>query len=283
MLGALGILIVVVAVALVVARPGARSTAAVDAGAGTTRTESTDTTLALVPVTGGTALPATTVATTVPELSDEQIAAARPPAEGPVDATGAPLTPEARLSGEGAILVRPAVDEVRAIDRAKGCRSANDPGWAIVDCGALKRDDGVLLWVVEKRGSGLRALVLRERTAGQWATVLRAADDDGKRWSSIGVRGADVSGDGRPDLVMGFHGRDQASTLGVDVVDGPGSVGLHLGLPGGVARTADGGLEVWARLADGSYDTSVYRVIGGEWRLASSGRTPAGGAPRSSV
>lgn len=283
---------VVVAAALAItgsgddARPAADVVAAVlGGGSDDGDPPTTDTTLPLVPVTGGAPMPTTPpVASTVPGLTAAQIEAARPPGEpAATSATGEPLRNEPVLTGADAILVRPTSEDVRPVDKARGCRSANDKGWSVVDCGAVKRADGVLLWVVESKGRGLRMLLLREQTAGRWITILRAADDDGTRWKKIGVRAEDVSGDGAPDLVVGFHGRDAASTLGLDVVDGPTGVGLHVGLAAGGATAERGSLTGWARLADGSYDTSVFRVIGGNWRLASSGRLPAGQAPRSMV
>ena len=197
----------------------------------------------------------------------DQLAAAVPTTE-PTPAA----PPSAALTAEGALLARPASESTRKVDKAKGCNSAVDPGWRVVECGALRRDDGVLLWVSESRGKGLRMLVLRERTAGEWVTVLAASDDDGSRWAKIGVRGEDVSGDGRPDLVVGFHLRDAAATLAVDVVDRPTAVGLHRLLPGGSARTGKGELVTWARLGDGSFEQATLKVVGTAWRVATSTR-----------
>ena len=234
-----------------------------------------------MPVTAGEALPATTTTPpSVPLPSEQQIAAAVPTTTPPASA-GPPPPPA--LTTEGAILTRPSTDTTRPIDKAKGCNSAVDPGWKVVECGALKRDDVVLLWVVESKGSGLRALILRERTAGQWAPVLTASDDNGTRWSRIGVRGEDVSGDGRADLVFGFHSRAADKALLVDVVDGPGVVTVHRGVAGGSARVAKGELHTGAALADGSFEHETIKVIAGAWRLAASERVAREAVPPSMI
>jgi len=295
LLGAVGCLIVVVSLAWIAAAAGSDGgrdlATGVDARAssdrdGDDKTASTDTTLPLVPVTGGAPLPPTsTTPPSVPLPTPEQIAAAVPTTTPQTAPPGAPaggsIPPP--LTGEGALLVRPASDTVRPIDKAKGCNSAVDPGWRIVDCGALRRDDAILVWTVQSNGSALRATVLRERTAGEWLTVLMASDDAGTRWSKIGVRGEDVSGDGRPDLVFGFRSRADDRALAVDVVDGPGTVGLHRLLPRGAVRVEKGALHGWAALADGSYEHTTWKWLADAWRVAAAERVRADAVPPSMV
>ncbi len=220
-------------------------------GAGSDRDASTSSTYALVPVTGGTALP-TTAAPPPPK-----------PPRPPEATTAAPPTTAAAphaegLSTAGAVLAAPAGATPRAVDKSKGCRSANDAGWSIVDCGALKTQGMVLLWVVETKGPGLRALVLREQGAGQWVPALAAADDAGSAFGRIGVHGDDVSGDGQPDLLFGFHRKDTGA-LALDVVEAPGAVTLHLDMAGGSARTAPGQVETWS--ADPESTTATHQVV----------------------
>lgn len=289
LLGAVGCLIVVVSLAWVAAASGSDGRREVEAD-GSSRASgdddgpvSTDTTLPLVPVTGGAPLPTTsTTPPSVPLPTPEQVAAATPTtvasASAPAPGAGSPA-----LTAEGALLVRPSTDSVRPIDKARGCNSAVDAGWKIVDCGALRRDDAVLVWTVQAKGKGLRATVLRERTAGEWLTVLVASDDAGSRWSKIGVRGADVSGDGRPDLVFGFHTRAADRALAVDVVDGPGTVGLHRLLPHGSVRVENGALHGWSALADGSYEHATYKWLANGWRVAATDRAKADAVPPSMV
>ncbi|HEX4979063.1 MAG TPA: hypothetical protein VFV35_03260 [Acidimicrobiales bacterium] len=285
LLGVVACLVVVVSLAWLAAAAGSDGDRQVEAGpdrAPETEHAAPDTTLPLVPVTGGAPLPPTsTTPSSIPLPTAEQIAAAVPTT---IAGSGvAPPHAGVALTGDGALLVRPADAVGRTIDKAKGCHSAIDPGWKMVDCGALRRADGVLLWTVQGKGRALRAAVLRERTAGTWVPVLSASDETGERWSKIGVHGADVSGDGTPDLVFGFHGRDQGRALGVDVVDGPGTVGLHLLLAGGAVRAEPGSLQGWSVLQDGSVEHSTFRVLAGAWRVASSERVPAGSVPPSMV
>lgn len=253
-------------------------------------TSSTETTYALVPVTGGAALPTTTAALPPkppPPAPDPDATGGTVPPPKPLPTTTTTPLPPA-LSADGAILRKPAnADQAtRPVDKAKGCNSAADPGWKIVECGALKRDDITLLWVVESKGKGLRALVLRERTAGQWATILSANDDDGSRYSRIGVRGEDVSGDGRAELVFGFHLRTPDKALGVDVVDAPGAVSLHRDLAGpstSVRAGADPALHTWASQADGTAIHQVIKVSAAAWRVVSTETVPRSAVPPSMV
>jgi hypothetical protein len=256
----------------------------------TAPTSSTETTYALVPVTGGAAQPTTTVAPPPkppPPAPDPAATGGTfpPPTSAPTTTSTAPLP--APLTGDGAILQKPAnPDQTRSIDKAKGCNSAGDAGWKIVECGALKRDDFTILWVVESKGGGSRALVLKERTPGQWATVLSAADDNGSRYSRIGVHGEDVSGDGRAELVFGFHRRTGDKGTGVDVVDAPVAVTLHRDLTGpttSVRAGADPALHTWASQADGTSLHQVIKVIGGAWRLAAQETVARSAVPASMV
>ena len=248
-----------------------------DAGGRTA--SSTSSTYALVPVTGGTALPPTT-APPPPKPP-------RPPeATVTTSTTAAPSPPPTSpaLTAGGAVLTRPSGVAPRAIDKAKGCRSANDAGWEIVDCGALRTQGMVLVWVVERRGPGLRALVLREQGANQWLPVLAAVGDGGAAFAGIGVRGDDVSGDGQPDLLFGFHRRDAAATLALDVVEAPGGVSLHREVPGGAARTSPGQLDAWAAAAGSpTARHDVIRRVGADWQVTASETVARQAVPPSMV
>lgn len=273
-----------------------RSTGATDDGGDDgDEPDTTDTTYALVPVTGGPPLPTTTAKPPPkpppppPEVAAGAGATNSAPSQTTNATTGGPPPPPA-LGADGAILAKPPppdADRTRTVDKAKGCHSAVDAGWKVVQCGALKRSDVVLLWVVEQhpKTKGLRALVLRERTAGQWVTVLRAHDDDNKSFSSIGVRGEDVSGDGQPDLVFGFHRRTGDKAVGVDVVDGPGTVTLHRDLPGPTTsvHANKGQLDTWASQTDGTALHQTIKVMGGAWRVAASEPVPRSSVPPSMV
>lgn len=236
---------------------------------------SSDTTLPLVPLTTGVPIPNAVQAP--PPTRPPSATPGVPRTAGA--STGASATAAAKVGPEGAVLTRPPdTTATRPVDKAKGCHSANDPGWRIEECGALRSGGTVLLWLVEKRGAGTRTLVLREQTAGRWAVVLAAKDDSGSAFSSVGVRGEDVSGDGQPELVFGFHRRGGQRVLAVDVVDASPAVVVHRELAQGTARVAKGRLDTWAAAGDG-FDHVVIRFSDGAWRASPPQRVARGDVP----
>ncbi len=244
----------------------------------------TATTVKLVPLTTGVPIP----------NSIEQ----PPPTTAPTATPGAPragtsgstaTSPMAASAGSsavgptGAVLTRPTdTTTTRPVDKAKGCNSANDPGWEISECGALRSGGSVLLWLVETKGKGIRTLVLREQTAGRWVVVLAARDDNGKAFSEVGVRGEDVSGDGQPELVFGFHRRGDDKVLAVDVVDAPPAVVVHRDLVQGSATATKGRLDTWAANGD-AFDQVAIRFISGQWQASAPQRVARSAVPPSSV
>lgn len=237
---------------------------------------SSDTTLPLVPVTTGVPVP-TTPTTAAP---DRRAVKVTPATASPASIPAGPPA----LTGHGAVLTPPAPPvPTRAIDKAKGCHSAVDPGWRVVDCGALRTSGTVLVWLVEARGKGLRALVLREQAPGQWATALRAADDDGSRFSAIGVRGEDVSGDGQPELGFGFRRRGAERVLAFDLVDPAGAVAVHRELPQGSVTLTTGEVSTWAAIPDDRAERAVIRYVEGAWRIVATEAVERSAVPPSMV
>lgn len=248
----------------------------------TTAPSGPTTTFALVPFKTGVPVPD---ATEAPPATEPPSATPAPPRNGaaPPPSGGAAPSSAPSLTSAGALLAAPAnPGPARTIDKAKGCYSAADAGWNVTDCGALKTKGLVLLWVVEGKGPGLRALVLQEQTADQWSVVLLAADDAGTAFSRIGVHGDDVSGDGQPDLAFGFHRRTVDKVLAVDVVEGPGAVTLHRDLPNGAVQTAPGQLDTWTADAAGARH-DVVRFVSGAWRVMTSEAVAPGSVPASAI
>jgi hypothetical protein len=295
-LGVVGAFVALVVIVLVLTRGGGRdgtdrlevggasqTAPTTVAGDGTDQpdTGTTDTTLPLVPVTTGIPVPDATEAPP-PTRPPSATPAAPGSATGPTIAGGAP-SGSSVVDGKGAVLARPAdTTTTRPVDKAKGCNSANDPGWTVAECGALRSGGTVLLWVVETKGKATRVLALKEQTAGRWVTVLSAADDAGTAWSKVGVRGEDLSGDGQPELTFGFHRRSSDKVLAVDVVDAASaSVVVHRDLPHGIVQTAKGSLTTWAAAGDG-YDQVTIRYAGGAWRATAPQRVDRGAAPQAS-
>ncbi|HUP85582.1 MAG TPA: hypothetical protein VM143_07940 [Acidimicrobiales bacterium] len=254
-----------------------------DAPATTTTTDSSsETTLPVLPVTTGVPVPNATEAPP-PTAPPSATPAAPRTASGTTGLSAASSVGTTTVDGKGALLARPASAATRPVDKAKGCASANDAGWKIANCGALRSSGTALLWVVETKGKATRVLVLKEQTAGQWSTVLFAADDAGTAWTSVGVRGEDVSGDGQPELAFGFHRQGAARDLAVDLVDAAAAnVVVHRDLSHGVAQTAQGALTTWSAAGDG-YDEVAIRFAGGAWRATAPKRVERGAVPASSV
>lgn len=246
------------------------------------------TTLPLVPVTTGVPVPDAVEAppaTAPPSATPAASGAAPGPTVVGAAAAGAGAAPGAStVDGRGAVLTRPAdTTATRPVDKGKGCNSANDAGWKIANCGALRSSGTVLLWVVETKGKATRVLVLKEQTAGNWSTVLQAADDAGTAWTSVGVRGEDVSGDGQPELVFGFHRQGADRVVSMDVVDAASNgVVVHRNLTRGVVETAKGRVSTWSAAGDG-YDEVVIRFSGGAWKASAPKRVDRGAVPAPTV
>ena len=249
-------------------------------------TASTGTTVALMPVTTGVPVPNATEA---------------PPATAPPSATpaapgsvatgsrlaggGSPATGAAgsEVTADGAVMTRSASGATRAIDKAKGCNSAEGEGWTIEECGALRTMGTVLVWLVESKGKASRALVLKEQTLGRWAVVLSAADVNGTAFAKIGVRGEDVSGDGQPELVFGFHRKDAAATVAMDVVDATPATVVHRELARGSVVLAKGEITTWASAGGDAFDRVVIRPAAGAWRASAPERVARGAVPSSMI
>ena len=255
--------------------------------ASTTTTEaSPDTTLPLVPVTTGVPVP-DAIQPPPPTAPPSATPASPGSTPGPTIAgsSGAGSAGGATVvDGKGAVLARPAnTTATRPVDKAKGCNSANDAGWKVANCGALRSSGTVLLWVVETKGAATRVLVLKEQTAGNWSTVLSAADDAGTAWTSVGVRGEDLSGDGQPELAFGFHRQGADKVVSLDVVDAAtAAVVVHRDLRRGVVETAKGRVSTWSAAGDG-YDEVVIRYTSGAWRASAPTRVDRSAVPAPTV
>jgi hypothetical protein len=255
-------------------------------GTGESDTASTDTTVPLVPLTTGVPVPD---AIEAPPVTAAPSATPAAPRTGSTTAAAAPTAAAGPAGGgtavtaDGATMAKSPSGAVRTVDKAKGCTSATAAGWKQTDCGALRTSGTVLLWVVETKGKASRALVLKEQTEGRWSVVLSAADVDGTRFTKIGVHGEDVSGDGQPELVFGFHGKDSVATLSMDVVDATPAVVAHRSLARGVVQLAKGSITTWAAVGDGTYDQVGIRYSGGAYRASAAQRVAGSAVPASMI
>lgn len=106
---------------------------------------------------------------------------------------------------------------------AAPCQSLVTPG-ILGECGEVLAGATRVIWVVERAiaSGGATAHTVRLFTfvsdAGGWVEWLQASDPAGDRWTDVNVLPADLTGDGVQELLVGFRGTDELSTLEYDVV-----------------------------------------------------------------
>lgn len=129
---------------------------------------------------------------------------------------------------------RPAIPTQDAILR-EGSRpstpaAANAPCQALVtagavgECGEVTVGPNRIVWVIERTStpSGATATLTRMLSfvpeESGWVEWLQAADPTGEEWSDVNVIPSDLSGDGVPELLVGFRHTDEALSLDLDIV-----------------------------------------------------------------
>jgi hypothetical protein len=166
------------------------------------------------------------------------------PAPAPSTTTAAPVT--------GPVVLRaPKTSAVKEYDAATGCSSfADDGGWTAT-CTLAHTAGGDTYAVVERRPlsggqTAWRAEVLTfVEAAGGWVVRLRAADDTGESYTGVKATAVDLTGDGKPELIVGFRNQGSADFLNLDLVHRSGtspSVVAHRELSHGSAHTETGAL-----------------------------------------
>jgi hypothetical protein len=103
------------------------------------------------------------------------------------------------------------------------CEGLVTPG-QLGECGDVLVGQDRVVWVVQRAttADGSAALTVRLFTyvpdAGGWVEWLQASDPAAERWSDVNVVPADLSGDGVPELLVGFREIDERLTLEYDIV-----------------------------------------------------------------
>jgi hypothetical protein len=143
-------------------------------------------------------------------------------------ATSAPVTTAGVkvgdvVTGNGAELTEPANPDTRQIDPELACRTfLETPGGT---CEIVMMAGGNLLWTVEPRdGSGTgeqtwRARIrVRSKTMpdGGWDVALQLPEN--ATYANVAVRAHDVTGDGRPELLVGYRSGGTGQFESYDVV-----------------------------------------------------------------
>ena len=139
------------------------------------------------------------------------------------------------ITAKGQIL-RPGPHPVAAGGESVGCEELIRPGYS-GDCGVAAMAGGRTIWVLESRpvsGAASAANFAHVYTFSPdldgWVEQLRAGDPQARMWSSTGVDAADLTGDGKPELLFAFHFLGSGSDLGLDIVvnaDGVPVVAAH--------------------------------------------------------
>jgi hypothetical protein len=177
------------------------------------------------------------------------------------------------------------------------CEALGDAGWTVKACGTAALDGGPRVWLVEHRAvpgiatEAWRALVLQwSQGRGAWLVDLQYKDDDAGLIFDINVLPSDLTGDGRPELVFGFHFTGSGSLLGYDVVTGTPAgapaVAVHRELSHGAAQVSEGGITDYdARYPNNEpnccpayVQQSTVSEHGGAWFVTEVARVDAAGA-----
>jgi hypothetical protein len=186
------------------------------------------------------------------ETASDPTPSARPT---PSPSEGVSPLPDLPLTAEGAIL-QPVEAEVSPEPPDAPC-SAVATGGVPSDCGEVLVEGRRVIWIVEglPLGEGatahtVRVLSYAEDAAG-WVTDLAATDPQARRWTDVRVVLSDVTGDGVPELIVGYRLPNAAEGLDVDVVgyssDGIAEVIAHPPRsPQGSLVPADVGFDLYA-------------------------------------
>ena len=173
--------------------------------------------------------------TTLPTTSTSAVA---PPSTSPGTTQLTPVTTTAGGTAQGTVLTT-AVATLKPAPQptvffAGGgadadCRTLVEAGWTI-DCGRVDMAGGSRTWVVQTRATGTgteaRAAVVHwSQARGAWLSDVTYRSTSFEV-QTIKVRAADLTGDGKSELVFGFHRTGSGSILTYDIVgdsvaDGP--------------------------------------------------------------
>ncbi|MBI4261051.1 MAG: hypothetical protein HY658_10835, partial [Actinobacteria bacterium] len=144
---------------------------------------------------------------------------------------------------------------VVAAPESAPCTALVTPG-RLGTCGFVDMAGGRVAWVVERRpaagGDAFAArLFTHVASAGGWVERLAAEDADGTRWDDVRILAADVTGDGRPEVLAGFRLDGEGEALSYDIVVYPSGdvprVAAHPGAAGmGAVLVAGGAIEEYA-------------------------------------
>lgn len=204
-------------------------------------------------VGGGSSPTASSTPSPSPSASPSESPSPSPsPSPRPSPSPSVSLAPDAPASSQGAFLTSAEAGQVQsAAPDGIDCKALADAGWAVRQCQAFTFSDTVRkAFVVEHKApkgggnEGWRVLVLHySYSHDNWVRDLSFIDDGGAQATSVNVVSADLTKDGKPELVVGYHLQGAGSYLAYDVVTtliGSPTVAVHSELSNGHATVAKG-------------------------------------------
>jgi hypothetical protein len=130
-----------------------------------------------------------------------------------------------RVTSKGTELQAPSDPDTRQIDAEQGCRTyVETPGG---QCEIVMMAGGNALWTVDAlpgNGTGEQVWHVRIRVRsksmpdGGWDVALGLPQSPDPLFASVAVKGADVTGDGRPELLVGYRSGGTGQFEAYDVV-----------------------------------------------------------------
>jgi len=200
-----------------------------------------------------------------PDPGEVSSAAGPPPSasSSPQPTATASVTPGVALTSQDAVL-RLAEAQVSPEPADAPCTALATAG-VPADCGEVQVSGRRVVWVVERLpvGEGATAHTVRVLTfaedAGGWISELAATDPQARRWTGVRVAPMDLTGDGVPELLVGYRLLDRRESLEVDVVgytrDGlPEVIGHPERAPRGSLIPATGGFDLFGGRYPGGED-----------------------------
>ena len=210
--------------------------------------------------------------------------------------TAVPSAGGVRLTAAGAKLTAPASRIVQSTaGPSADCQALADSGWTS-ECERVQTAAGTVVWLVERRSVGVgsqqawQAMVLRfDSASATWLAEVFFKDETGNSLASVKAKSADLTGDGKPEIVVGFRMAGSGAYLVYDIVStdtgGTARVAASRGIARGQVSVADGVLtEYEAKYPNGEgpnfpahFEKSTVTGSGSSFNLSPAGQVPAPG------
>jgi hypothetical protein len=159
------------------------------------------------------------------------------------------------LTARGAIVQPPKASVTKLLQPDQGCQVLLDAGTG--DCAVLETAHGTLVFTIEAGPYESDVLVSRPWTVRVYRSSKAVSDGEevgletrpqgtepGPVFAGVTAKTADVSGDGKPELLIGYRSEGTGQFLDVDIVstkaDGAPVVLAHERLDHGVVKLANG-------------------------------------------